>query len=317
LTLFYRRLKNLQFSYRQDILNLAIKKDIFIPNNQELLPNRKNMEQFKDWFSNPEQIMGIIIEFGGQLLLAILTLLIGLWVIGKIIKAMKKVFETRNVDASLRSFLISLFSIVLKIMLVISVVTMLGVEMTSFIAILAAAGLAIGMALSGTLQNFAGGVMILILKPFKVGDYITSEGHSGTVKEIQIFHTILNTPDKKTIILPNGPVSNGSTINYSTEPVRRVDFTFGIGYNDDIDKAKSVIREVIGTDERIFKDPEPFIGVINLGDSSVDLVTRVWANAGDYWGIFFDMQETVKKEFDRQGVSIPFPQRDVHLYQTR
>lgn len=275
------------------------------------------MEQFKEWFSNPEQILDIALKYGGQLILAILTLLIGLWVIGKIVKGMKKMFEAKGFDASLQSFLISLTGIVLKIMLVISVVTMLGVEMTSFIAILAAAGLAIGMALSGTLQNFAGGVMILIFRPFKVGDYITAEGHSGTVKEIQIFHTILNTPDKKTIILPNGPVSNGSTVNYSTEPVRRVDFTFGIGYNDDIDKAKKVIMEVIEKDERILKDPEPFIGVINLGESSVDLVTRVWANAGDYWGIFFDMQETVKKEFDRQGVSIPFPQTDVHLFQAK
>ncbi|PWE00153.1 mechanosensitive ion channel family protein [Marinilabilia rubra] len=273
------------------------------------------MEEIKNWVSNPDQILDLVIKYGGQLLLAIITLIIGLWIIGKIIKGLKKLFEARDFDASLQSFLTSLTSILLKIMLVISVVTMLGVEMTSFIAILAAAGLAVGMALSGTLQNFAGGVMILIFRPFKVGDYITSEGHSGTVKEIQIFHTILNTPDKKTIILPNGPVSNGSTINYSTEPLRRVDFTFGIGYNDDIDKAKQVIREVIDKDERILKDPEPFIAVSNLGDSSVDLVTRVWANAGDYWGIFFDMQETVKKEFDRQGISIPFPQRDVHLYQ--
>jgi small conductance mechanosensitive channel len=273
------------------------------------------MDEVKSFISNPDQIMDLVIKYGGQLLLALITLIVGLWVIGKIIKGLRKVFEARDFDASLRSFLTSLTGIVLKIMLVISVVSMLGVEMTSFIAILAAAGLAIGMALSGTLQNFAGGVMILIFRPFKVGDYITSEGHSGTVKEIQIFHTILNTPDKKTIILPNGPVSNGSTINYSTEPVRRVDFTFGIGYNDDIDKAKQVIREVIEKDGRILKDPEPFIAVSNLGDSSVDLVTRVWANAGDYWGIFFDMQETVKKEFDRQGISIPFPQRDVHLYQ--
>ncbi|PRZ01063.1 mechanosensitive ion channel family protein [Marinilabilia salmonicolor] len=275
------------------------------------------MEQFKEWFSNPEQILDLALKYGGQLVLAILTLLIGLWVIGKIVKGMKKMFEAKGFDASLQSFLISLTGIVLKIMLVISVVSMLGVEMTSFVAILAAAGLAIGMALSGTLQNFAGGVMILIFRPFKVGDYITSEGHSGTVKEIQIFHTILNTPDKKTIILPNGPVSNGSTVNYSTEPVRRVDFTFGIGYNDDIDKAKQVIMGIIEKDERILKDPAPFVGVINLGESSVDLVTRVWANAGDYWDIFFEMQETVKKEFDRQGVSIPFPQRDVHLFQAK
>ena len=173
------------------------------------------------------------------------------------------------------------------------------------------------MGLSGSLQNFAGGVMILIFKPFKVGDYITAQGHSGMVKEIQIFHPILNTPDKKTIILPNGPLSTGAMTNFSTESQRRVDFTFGIGYSGDIDKARQVIREVIDKDERIFKDPGPFITVMELGESSVNLVVRVWANASDYRGIFFDMQEAIKREFDRQGINIPFPQRDVHLYQAK
>ncbi|MFO8001453.1 MAG: mechanosensitive ion channel [Marinilabilia sp.] len=275
------------------------------------------METIKNWVSNPDQIMEMTLQYGGQLLLAIITLIAGLWGIGKLMKSMKKKFQSRALDAGLQSFLLSLSGITLKIMLVISVISMLGVKMTSFIAVLGAAGLAIGLALSGSLQNFAGGVMILIYKPFKVGDYITAQGHSGTVKEIQIFHTILNTPDKKTIILPNGPVSTGAMTNFSTEPERRVDFTFGIGYGDDIDKAKQVITEVIERDERIFKDPAPFIGVINLGDSSVDLVVRVWASAADYWGIFFDMQETVKKSFDQQGISIPFPQRDVHLYESK
>lgn len=275
------------------------------------------METIKNWVSNPDQIMEMTLQYGGQLLLAIITLIAGLWGIGKLMKSMKKKFQSRALDAGLQSFLLSLSGITLKIMLVISVISMLGVKMTSFIAVLGAAGLAIGLALSGSLQNFAGGVMILIYKPFKVGDYITAQGHSGTVKEIQIFHTILNTPDKKTIILPNGPVSTGAMTNFSTEPERRVDFTFGIGYGDDIDKAKQVITEVIERDERIFKDPAPFIGVINLGDSSVDLVVRVWASAADFWGIFFDMQETVKKSFDQQGISIPFPQRDVHLYESK
>ncbi|MFW6268410.1 MAG: mechanosensitive ion channel family protein [Marinilabiliaceae bacterium] len=275
------------------------------------------METINNLVDNPDQIMEIIVYYGGKLLLAIVTLIVGLWIIGKLMKGMKRMFQARDIDEGLQSFLISLSGIALKVMLVISVVSMLGVQMTSFIAVLGAAGLAMGLALSGALQNFAGGVMILIFKPFKVGDYITAQGHSGTVEEIQIIHTILSTPDKKTIILPNGPVSTGALTNFSSEPQRRVDFTFGIGYNDDIDKARQVIREVIDKDERIFKDPEPFIAVMELGESSVNLVVRVWANAADYWGIFFDMQETVKKEFDKQGIHIPFPQRDVHLYQAK
>ncbi|MFW5754577.1 MAG: mechanosensitive ion channel family protein [Marinilabiliaceae bacterium] len=275
------------------------------------------METINNLVDNPDQIMELIVYYGGKLLLAILTLIVGLWIIGKLMKGMKRMFQARAIDEGLQSFLISLSGIALKVMLVISVVSMLGVQMTSFIAVLGAAGLAIGLALSGALQNFAGGVMILIFKPFKVGDYITAQGHSGTVEEIQIIHTILSTPDKKTIILPNGPVSTGTLTNFSSEPQRRVDFTFGIGYNDDIDKARQVIREVIDKDERIFKDPEPFIAVMELGESSVNLVVRVWANAADYWGIFFDMQETVKKEFDKQGIHIPYPQRDVHLYQSK
>lgn len=275
------------------------------------------METVNNLFSNPELILNLVIKYGGQLLMAIITLVVGLWIISMLMKGMKKMFQARDLDAGLQTFLISLSGIALKVMLVISVITMLGVKMTSFIAVLGAAGLAIGLALSGSLQNFAGGVMILIFKPFKVGDYITAQGHSGTVNEIQIFHTILNTPDKKTIILPNGPLSTGPMTNFSTEPQRRVDFTFGIGYGDDIDKARQVIREVIDKDDRIFKDPEPFIAVMELGESSVNLVVRVWANATDYWGIFFDMQEAVKKEFDKQGINIPFPQRDVHLYQAK
>jgi small conductance mechanosensitive channel len=194
---------------------------------------------------------------------------------------------------------------------------MLGIHMTSFIAVLGALGLAVGMALSGTLQNFAGGVMLLIFKPFKVGDYIEAQGYSGSVKEIQIFNTILNTPDKKTIIIPNGGLSTNAMTNYSTEPLRRVDFTFGIGYGDDIDKARKIILDVIAQDQRILKDPAPFVGVVSLGDSSVNLTTRVWANAADYWNIFFFLNETVKKTFDQQGISIPFPQHDVHVFQSK
>jgi small conductance mechanosensitive channel len=188
--------------------------------------------------------------------------------------------------------------------------------MTSFIAILAAAGLAVGMALSGTLQNFAGGVMILLFRPFKVGDYINALGYSGTVKEIQIFNTILTTPDNVTIILPNGGLSGSAMTNYSTQATRRVDLTYGIGYDDDIDKAREILKNLIAGDKRILKDPEPFVAVSELADSSVNFVVRVWVNSSDYWGVFFDMQETVKKRFDDNGVSIPFPQTDVHVHQT-
>jgi small conductance mechanosensitive channel len=199
-------------------------------------------------------------------------------------------------------------------MLLITVVAMLGVEMTSFIAILAAAGVAIGMALSGTLQNFAGGVMILLFKPFKVGHYINAQGHSGTVNEIQIFNTILKTPDNVTIIIPNGGLSTSSMTNYSMEQRRRVDFLFGIGYGDDVDKAKEVLRKLIDDDERILQEPVPFIAVKELGDSSVNIVVRAWAEAKNYWAIYFDMHEKVYKTFNKEGLNIPFPQMDVHVH---
>jgi small conductance mechanosensitive channel len=255
---------------------------------------------------------GVII-FGPRLVGALITLIIGWWIIKIIQKFLRRRFEKREMEPSLRGFLNSMIGILLKIMLLISVIGMLGVEMTSFIAILGAAGLAVGLALSGTLQNFAGGVMILLFKPFKSGDYIEAQGHSGSVNEIQIFNTILKTPDNKTIIIPNGGLATGSMINYSTEPKRRVDFVFGIGYGDDVDLAKKVLQKLVDEDGRILKDPEPFIAVTELGDSSVNLVLRVWANSSDYWGIYFDMHEKVYKSFPQEGLNIPFPQMDVHI----
>jgi small conductance mechanosensitive channel len=261
-----------------------------------------------------EQIYGIVMEYGPKLIGAIVTLIVGMWIISIIRNVLSKRFEKRNVDPSLRGFLNSIIGIGLKLMLWIAVIGMMGVQMTSFIAILGAVGLAVGMALSGTLQNFAGGVMILLFKPFKVGDFINAQGHSGSVNEIQIFNTILKTPDNKTIIIPNGGLSTGSMINFSTEAKRRVDFTFGIAYGDDVDKAKKVLMDLIKTDKRIINDPaEPFIAVSELADSSVNLVVRVWAEAKDYWGIYFDLHENVYKSFDKEGLNIPFPQMDVHL----
>ncbi|WP_319270842.1 mechanosensitive ion channel domain-containing protein [uncultured Draconibacterium sp.] len=261
-----------------------------------------------------ERLYDLVMTYGPKLVGAIITLIIGLWVISILRGAIRKRFEKQNVDPSLRGFLNSLIGIGLKAMLWIAVIGMMGVQMTSFVAILGAAGLAVGMALSGTLQNFAGGVMILIFKPFKVGNYISAQGHSGTVNEIQIFNTILKTPDNKTIIIPNGGLATGSMINFSAEPKRRVDFTFGIAYGDDVDKAKEVLLKLIKADERILNDPaEPFIAVSELADSSVNLVVRVWAEAANYWGIYFDLHEKVYKTFDKEGLNIPFPQMDVHV----
>ncbi len=266
---------------------------------------------------NKDMIMDLVTKYGLKIVTAIIILIIGLWIVKMIVNAVGKVLKKRNMDDSLQGFLRSLLGGLLKIMLVIAVLGHVGIEMTSFIAILGAAGLAIGMALSGTLQNFAGGVMILIFKPFKVGDVIDAQGYIGSVKEIQIFVTILKTPDNKTIIIPNGPLSTSSLTNYSTEATRRVDFTFGIGYGDDIDKAKSVLQGLIDADSRILKDPASFIAVSELADSSVNFTVRVWANAADYWGIFFDMNEAVKKAFDKEGISIPFPQTDVHVHNVK
>ena len=260
-----------------------------------------------------EQLTSLIAVYLPQLALAIIVLVVGLWLIRKIVRGMGKAMQARDVDPSLTPFLKNLIGALLKMVLVISVIQMVGVQTTSFIAVLGAAGLAIGMALSGTLQNFAGGVIILLMKPFKVGDFIEAQGHSGTVHQIQIFNTVLKTPDNKTVVLPNAPVSTGALVNFSTEPQRRVDLEFGIGYGDDIDKARSTIQQVIDADVRILKDKPVQIVVAELADSSVNFKVRIWVNATDYWGVFFDMQEGVKKAFDKHGVSIPFPQMDVHM----
>lgn len=251
--------------------------------------------------------------YGPKLLGAIVVLIIGLWIIKIINKAVSRMLEKKDFDPSLEPFVRTLISVLLKIMLVISVMTMVGIQMTSFIAILGAAGLAVGLALSGTLQNFAGGALILSFKPFKVGDFIEAQGFMGTVYEIQVFNTMLKTPDNKVVIIPNGGLSTGAITNFSKEPTRRVAWSFGIAYGDDVDKARKVIRNLIDADNRILKDPEPFIGLGELADSSVNLTVRVWVNSEDYWGVFFDMNEKIYKIFDKEGLNIPFPQMDIHL----
>ncbi|MAX78844.1 MAG: mechanosensitive ion channel protein MscS [Crocinitomicaceae bacterium] len=270
-----------------------------------------NTEELQSYFT---MAYDFIIEYGLQLVGAVIALIVGLFIIKSLTNALKNILEKKNVDPSLRPFLTGMFNMVLKILLMVSILGMVGIEMTSFIAILGAASLAVGMALSGTLQNFAGGVIILIFKPFKVGDYIDAQGYSGTVNAISIINTILKTPDNKTIIIPNGPLSTGSLTNFSTEPKRRVDWTVGIAYGDNVDQAKEVMFNILNNDTRVLKDPAPFIAVSALADSSVNFTVRVWVNASDYWPLFFEFNEQVYKRFNEEGINIPFPQMDVHVH---
>ena len=233
--------------------------------------------------------IGLLFEYGPNLVLAIITLIIGLWVIKLLGKGFERVMEKGNLEISLKRFLLSLVRILLKVLLFISVISMLGVEMTSFIALLGAAGLAVGLSLQGSLANFAGGVLLLLFKPFKVGDFIDAQGFLGTVHSIQVFNTVLKTPDNKTIVIPNGNLSNGSITNFTTESTRRIDMTFGIGYSDDIRKAKDILNRLVKEDGRILQDPAPRVAVSELGDSSVNFAVWVWCNSSDYLNIKFNV----------------------------
>lgn len=261
-----------------------------------------------------DQMTAMAVLYGPKLIGAILVWIIGGLVISVLNRVVKGALTKAGTDPSLMPFLTGIVNGLLRVMLVITVLGMLGIEMTSFIAILGAAGLAVGLAMSGTLQNFAGGVMILLFKPFKVGDVIEAQGYTGSVSQIQIFNTILKTPDNKTIIIPNGGLSTSSMVNYSTEPKRRVDWTIGVGYGDDLDKARAVIKRLCDEDARILKDPEVVIAVSALADSSVNFAVRAWVNAPDYWGVYFEMNEKVYKTFGAEGLNIPFPQMDVHIH---
>jgi len=254
-----------------------------------------------------------VVAYLPQLVGAVIVLLIGLFVIKKITKLVEKLLVKGKVDATLKPFLVSLTSGILKLLLVISVLGMLGVAMTSFIAILGAASLAIGLAFQGTLSNFAGGVLLLTLRPFKVGDFITATGYTGTVEAIHILNTVLITLDNQVISIPNGALSNTSIVNVNAKPTRRVDLNFGVGYEQDIDKVKKILTDICNTHPLVLKDPAPFIKLIEHGDSAVVFVVRAWANTANYWDVYFDLLETVKKRFDEEGVSIPYPQMDVHM----
>ena len=248
-----------------------------------------------------------------RIAIACVIFYVGRWIVRRLTTVIHKIFIKRDVEASLATFLLSLVNITMTFILIIIVISFLGIDTTSFIAIFASAGLAVGMALSGTLQNFAGGVLVLLLKPYRVGDFIEAQGQTGTVKAIRLFSTVLATPDNKNIILPNGGMSTGIINNYSKENIRRVDWTFGIAYGDDYDKAKATIASLLEADDRVMKDPAYFIALGALADSSVNITVRAWVASEDYWGVFFDMNEKVYKTFPKEGLNIPFPQMDVHL----
>ncbi len=253
------------------------------------------------------------IEIGGRILGALIIFIIGKILINWANKLFAKMLQKRKVDASIQSFLRSIVNITLLVLLFLAVIGQLGIELTSFAALLASVGVAVGMALSGNLSNFAGGVIILVFRPYKVGDYIeASTGASGTVTDIQIFHTVLTTPDNRVVFAPNGAMSGAVVTNYSRKDTRRVDFTFSVEYGTDFELAKSVIMEVISKDSRILKEPAPFVEVGALAESSVNITVRVWVNAADYWGVNFDMNKNVYATFNERGISFPFPQLTVH-----
>jgi small conductance mechanosensitive channel len=253
------------------------------------------------------------IDLGGRILAALIIFIIGKILVNWANKLFAKMLEKRKVEPSIQSFLKSIVNITLLVLLFLAVIGKLGIELTSFAALLASAGVAVGMALSGNLSNFAGGVIILVFRPYKVGDYIeASTGAAGTVTDIQIFHTVLTTPDNKVVFAPNGAMSGAVVTNYSRKDTRRVDFLFGVEYGTDFNEAKSIIMEVINKDSRILKDPAPFVELGALADSSVNITVRVWVNAADYWAVNFDMNKNVYATFNEKGISFPFPQLTVH-----
>jgi small conductance mechanosensitive channel len=266
-----------------------------------------------------ENLIGKIWElltiYGLKVIAAIVVFIVGRWIAKGLTKFAENMMNKRQVDPTIVSFAANMTYIALLVFVVLAALGQLGIQTTSFIAVIGAAGLAIGLALQGSLANFAAGFLMIIFRPFKVGDYIEGAGVAGTVEAIQIFTTQLKTPDNKTVIIPNGALTAGNITNYSTKGTRRVDLVFGIGYGDDIDHAKKVIMDVLAKEERILKDPATTIGVVELGDSSVNFAVRPWVKADDYWNVYFNLTENIKKSFDSQGISIPFPQRDVHMYE--
>lgn len=252
------------------------------------------------------------LDLGKRILAALLIFIIGRLIISFLNKMVARILQRRKVDAGVQSFVRSLVNILLMILLVIAVISKLGIETTSFAALLASAGVAVGMALSGNLQNFAGGLIILIFRPYKVGDWIEAQNESGTVREIQIFHTILTTADNKTVYIPNGSASSGVIVNYSHEETRRVDWVIGVEYGEDYARVEEVARRIVAAEKRILSTPAPFIALDALDASSVNVRIRVWVKNSDYWGVYYDVQRAIYEEFNKAGIGFPFPQLTIH-----
>ncbi len=255
------------------------------------------------------------ISAGKHIIAAVVIFIVGRFLIKLINRLVASILQRRHIEISVQTFLSSLVNIILTILLIITVIGALGVNTTSFAALIASAGVAIGMALSGNLQNFAGGLIILLFKPYRVGDFIDVCGVQGTVSAVQIFHTILLTPDNKAVYLPNGSTSSSTITNYSREDKRRIEWTFGIDYGEDVGRARTAILSVITADARILADPAPFVAVGGLSDSSVDIIVRVWVPTEEYWNVYFDMHQRVYETFNEQKINFPYPQQTVHLVQ--
>jgi len=255
-----------------------------------------------------------VVAFGKNIVIALLIFYVGRMAVGLVVRALRKIMQGQEVDETLETFVCNLVRMALLIVVIIAAISALGIETTSFIAIFGAAGLAIGLALQGSLSNFAAGVLIVLFRPYKVGDYIEGAGISGSVEQVQILTTVLKTPDNKEVIVPNSQIMNSIITNYSANDTRRVDMLVGVSYKDDLDKVRETLEELIAADDRILEDPACLIAVSALADSSVNFVVRPWVKTEDYWGVMFDMTEAIKRRFDQKGISFPFPQQDVHLY---
>jgi small conductance mechanosensitive channel len=262
-----------------------------------------------------QRIWELVTIYGLKVVAALVIMVVGRWAARAAGNLVRGMMRRANIDQTLRSFVGNLVNVTLLAFVVLAALSQLGIQTTSFIAVLGAAGLAIGLALQGSLANFAAGFLMIIFKPFGVGDYIEGGGVAGTVEEIQIFTTTLKTPDNKRVIIPNAKLTGDNIVNWSANGTRRIDFVFGIGYGDDIDKAKQIMQDVLAKDQRILKDPEPQVALLTLGESSVDFAVRPWVRVADYWGVYFQTMENMKKAFDANGITIPYPQRDVHVYQ--
>jgi len=268
------------------------------------------------WDNILEMLRTTGLEFGINLITAIAIFYIGRIVVGFLTRGLRKVMQAQEIDKTLESFVCNLASIVLLAFVIVASVSALGIQTTSFIAVLGAAGLAIGLALQGSLSNFASGVLIVMFRPYKVGDWVEAAGVAGTIVEVQILTTVFKTGDNKSIIVPNGQVMNSVITNYSANDQRRIDMVVGVSYDDDLDKVRATLEDLIAADDRILDDPACLIAVAELADSSVNFVVRPWVKSSDYWGVKFDLTEAIKKRFDKEGIAFPFPQQDVHLYST-